>query len=333
MLYVTTRNKFDTYTVHRANQSDRGPDGGLYLPFRFPKLEREELVALSGQPFCQRLAHVLNLFFNAQMTAWDVELCTGKSPVKLVPMSHRILMTETWHNQDLSFAQLESRLAERICGYMDAGRKPTSWVGIAIRIATLFAIYGELLSLEATRPDTVLDISVASADFAAPMAAWYAREMGLPIGNIICSGDSSAVWDLVHQGQVRTDNRLPENLERLISATLGVEENLQFCEVCEAGRVYTTKPGALEILRRGMYATVTSLERVSALIPSVYRMAGYIMGPETAMAYGGLQDYRAKTGENRLALVLSDNSPVRDGEKVARWMEWTEQELREKMGD
>lgn len=327
MLYVTTRNKFDTYTVHRANQSDRGPDGGLYLPFRLPKLSREELLDLVKQPFCQRMANILNLFFGAQLTAWDVELCGGKNPVKLVPMSHRILVAEAWHNHDLDYGKLEKRLAARICGYEDTEKKPTSWVGIAIRIALLFAIYGELPGA-----DAVVDIAVASEDFAAPMAAWYAREMGLPVGNIICSHDDASVWNLLHQGEARTDSGMPENLERLIFATMGVDENLRYCEACDNKRLYTTRPGTLEDLRKGMFATVISQERLTGLIPSTYRMAGYIMGPQTAMAYGGLQDYRAKTGENRLALLMSDRSPVSDSKMVAACMEMTEQQLRQQLG-
>ena len=333
MLYVTTRNKYDTYTVYRSNQSDRGPGGGLYLPFRLPSMDWEELLMLKEMPFCQRVAKILNLFFGAQLTAWDVELCGGKSPVSFVPMSHRILVVETWHNHDLDFAQFEKRLSARICGYEDAARKPTSWVGIAIRIAMLFAIYGELMINDVTRPDTVLDIALASGDFAAPMAVWYAREMGLPVGNIICSDGDSAVWNLLHQGQVRTDGGMPENVERLISATLGLEETLRYCEVCKDARLYTTRPGTLEGLRAGMYATVISADRQNGLIPSVYRMSGYIMGPQTAIAFGGLQDYRAKTGENRLALLMSDRSPICDSKTVASSMEISEQELREKLGE
>lgn len=333
MLYVTTRNKYDTYTVYKAMHSDRGPDGGLYLPFRFPMLDKEDLLQLKSQTFCQRMAKILNLFFNTQLTAWDVELYGGKNPAKLVPMSHRILVAEVWHNHDLDFAQFEGRLAARICGYEDPGRKPASWVRIAIRIAALFAIYGELLAVEATRPDTVLDVAVSAEDFTAPMAVWYARKMGLPVGNIICSHDDPTAWNLLHQGEVRTDSGMPENLERLVSAAFGVEENLRYCEICKKGRLYVTRPGMLEVLRRGMYATVISRDRLTGLIPSVYRMAGYIMSPQTALAYGGLQDYRATTGENRLALLMSEKSPVCDSKMIAASMELTEQQLLEKLGE
>lgn len=333
MLYVTTRNKYDTYTVHHAKEYDRSPDGGLFLPFRLPKLNQQELLVLKEQSFCQRVASMLNLFFGAQLTAWDVELCGGKKPVCMVPMSHRILVAETWHNHDLDFAKLEARLTAQICGCEDGEKNTTSWVDIAIRISMLFAIYGELLETEALRVDTVFDAAVATGNFAAPMAVWYAREMGLPIGNIICSHDDFTVWNLLHQGEVRTDGGMPENLERLISAILGVEENLRYCEICAEKRLYTTPLGTLENLRKGMYATIISQDRLVGLIPSVYRMSGYIMGPLTAIAYGGLQDYRAKTGENRLALLMCDRNPLTDGEMVASCMGLTRQELREKLGE
>ena len=333
MVYVTTRNKYDTYTVFRAIQSDRGTDGGMYLPFRLPKLDKEDLLALKDMSFCERLTKVLNMFFSARLTVWDVELCTGKNPAKLVSMSHRILVAEAWHNLEQDFAQMERRLSARICGCEDADKKPASWVSIAIRIAILFAIYGDLLATEATRPDTLFDIATASGDFSTPMAAWYARAMGLPVGNIICSHEDASVWNLIHQGEVRTDGGMPENLERLICATLGVDENLRYCEICNNGRLYVTQPGQLEVLRKGMYGAVISNDRVTALIPSVYRMAGYIMGTQTALAYSGLQDYRAKSGENRLVLLLSEESPLKDAKIVTAGLEISEKELREKVGE
>ncbi len=328
MLYVTTRNKFDTYTVFKANQSDRGPDGGLYLPFRFPELSKEEILGLAQQSFCQRIANILNLFFGTQLTAWDVELYAGKNPVKMVPMGHRVLVAEMWRNYDQDYDRFVSRLSARICNDGNPAHKPTSWIGIAIRIAMLFGIFADLPAGQMP-----MDIVVASGDFSAPMAVWHAREMGLPIGNIICSHDHPAVWNLLHQGEVRADDNVPENLERLIAATLGVEENLRFCETREQGRIYATRTGMLEPLRKGMYATVCSRDRINATIPSVYRMAGYVMGPQTALAYSGLQDYRARTGETRNALLLADKSPVADVQMVSDCMEMSEYHLREIIGE
>lgn len=328
MLYVTTRNKYDTYTAYKANQSDRGPDNGLYLPFRFPELTKEEIKGLAEQSFCQRVANILNLFFGTQLTAWDVELYAGKNPVKMMPMGHRILVAEMWRNYDQDYARFAARLSARICEDSNPAHKPTSWIGIAIRIAMLFGIFADLPAGQMP-----MDIVVATEDFSAPMAAWHAREMGLPIGNIICSHDHPSVWNLLHQGEMRSEENLPENLERLITATLGVEENQRFCQTLEQGRIYATRTGMLETLNKGMYATVCSQDRIRATIPSVYRMAGYVMGPQSALAYGGLQDYRVRTGETRQALLLAEKSPAADVKMVADCMEMSEYRLREIIGE
>ena len=330
MLYVTTRNKFDTYTTPRANQSDRGPDGGLYQPFRLPVPERETLQELQEQTFTQRICYILNLFFGTQLTAWDVELYTGKNPAKLVPMSHRMLIAEVWHNHDLDYAQLEKRLAVRLTGDSEAAQMPTSWMKIAIRIAVLFGIFGDIQN---AAPGIEWDVVLACEDFSAPMAAWYAREMGLPIGNIVCSHMDSSVWDLIHHGEVRNEYPIPENLERLICETLGVEENQRYVQAREQGKVFTVRSGGLESLSKGMFASVISQQRISALIHSVYRMAQYVMSPQTAMAYGGLQDYRAKTRENKQALIIADRSPAQDCAEIAQAMDMSEWNLRRIIGE
>ena len=327
MLYVTTRNKFDTYTASWANQLDRGPDGGLFLPFRMPEFTKDELQTLKQQNFCQRVATIINSFFGSQLTGWDVELYGGKNPVKLVSVGHRIMVAEIWHNHDQDYARFAARLTARICESDHSLLKPTSWVSIAIRIAILYSL---LIDLPASLMP--LDIVVATGNFAAPMAVWYARQMGLPIGNIICSHDHPCVWNLLHQGEVRGDEHLPENLERLIAATLGVEENQRFCEIVESGKLYSTRMGMLEPLRKGMYATVTSQDRVNAVISSVYRMANYVMGPQTALAFSGLQDYRAKTGGIRNAMILAERSPVTDIKNIASVLGMSEYHLREVLG-
>lgn len=332
MLYVTTRNKHDTYTVHHVMQKDRGEDGGLFQPFHLMPFSREELLELGQQTFGQRVAQILNLFFSARLTGWDVDFCVGKNPVKLAPMSHRILVAECWHNPDHTFARLEKSLCERVCGR--PVEKPTAWMAIAVRIAVLFGIYGDLLAADAVRPEKPLDVAVPAGDFTAPMAVWYAREMGLPIGNVICCCDEdSGLWDLLHHGEVRGDSNMPQALERLVNLTLGDEEALRYCEACEKGCSYATRPGMLEVLRKGVYAYVVSAQRQASLILSVYRTGGMILDPEGAQTYGGLMDYRAKTGESRPALLLAEQSPVLSRKAVAAAMDITEQELLRRLGE
>ena len=49
MLYVTTRNRFDSYTVQWAVTQDTASDGGLFVPMQWPVFSREELGTLGKQ--------------------------------------------------------------------------------------------------------------------------------------------------------------------------------------------------------------------------------------------------------------------------------------------
>ena len=63
------------------------------------------------------------------------------------------------------------------------------------------------------------------------------------------------------------------------------------------------------------------------MISSVYRTNRYLIGPYTALAYGGLTDYRAKTGESRTAVILAERAPAQDAAVVAVAMGTTEEQL------
>lgn len=338
MLYLTTRDKFDTFTVPHVLRSSRANNGGYFLPFRLPTYTPEDLTDLQEIGFGQCVAKVLNSFFSCGITGWDVEFAIGRYPVKVKGINQRVWVGELWHNQENDYANLERVLGDRLgC----TGEIP-SWVKIAIRIAALLSTYAQMLKEGAVTAVQSFDVALPTGDFTAVMAAWYARKMGVPITNIVCGcNENSAVWELLHLGELRTDVQVvntalsaaniavPEELERLIHGTLGVEEVLRYREMVLSGGVFSPRPGMLDVLRAGFFAAVVSESRLEALIPSVYRTSGYVMGPYTALAYGALQDYRAKTGESRDVLILVDKSPVRDSAFVSRAMNISRQELEE----
>ena len=176
MLYTTTRNKNDIETAYKAIHLDCSGDGGLFLPFRLPQYTKEEILALSNRTFGQNVADVLNGFFSCNLTGWDVEFAVGRIPVKIDTISHKILIAECWHNSLWRFDRMVQTLSDRLRSE-NAGAAATNWVNIAVRVAVLFGVYGMLLANQQADAHTPLDIAVTSGDFAAPMAAWYARQM------------------------------------------------------------------------------------------------------------------------------------------------------------
>ena len=346
MLYVTTRSKNDAFTAYRTMNQDRGPDGGLFVPFRMPQFSREDISALADKSLGQNVADMLNLFFTTKLTGWDVDMAIGRRCVQYQPMNYRIIVTELWHNMDRNFARCVRALAERIHPDGDIIGPNTNWVEIAVRISVLFGIYGELLKSEQVRIDRPVNVAMASGSFAGPMAAWYSRQMGLPIGTIICGcNENGAVWDLLHRGEVDTDTvavststpecdiALPADLERLIYGACGQEEAMRYWWNCTEGGTYIPGDADFEQIRQGMFAAVVSGVRVDTIIPSVYRTNQYILDPYTALAYGALSDYRARTGVSGQTLLLSEKSPICCADAVAQRMRITVFELKKRLAE
>lgn len=339
MLYVTTRNNIDVYTVQRTLSQNRAADGGLFLPFHSPAFSTEEIAALKEKPFNQCMAELLNRMFGTKLTPWDLDFTIGRYPVRIRQLRHRILMGECWHNPEWNF----DRLLRLIRGKLEAKEEAYagSWVEIGIRIAVLFGIYAELLREEILQPGDKLDVSAVSGEMAAPVSAWYARQWGLPIGNIICCcNENSEQWNLICHGQFRTDIvsvstetpeadiTRPENLERLIYGCGGSAEVERYLDACKKGRMYIPSDWMLSRLRDGIFVSVISGHRMEDTIPAVYTTHGYLLSPYTALAYGGLLDYRAKTGQLRHGLVLAERSPFCDAETICRILSITETELK-----
>lgn len=332
MLYLSTRNRTDSFTAFRALREDSAPDGGMYVPMRMPFFNKEEIEILKDQSFGQTVAMILNLFFTAKLTSWDVEFCVGRYPLKLISMNHRMIIAEMWHNLDSDYRYMENSLYRKLCGQDVASSRPTQWAKIAIRIAVLFALYGEL----ARKGFAQFDVCMSADDFTLPMSAWYAREMGLPIGTIICSGkDNGAAWDLIHRGEFNTGTGAvcPAGFERLIYGTLGLHETVRYVNVCSRKGIYKVSEEALSVLNCGLYACVASENRIESVSRSIFRTSDYIADPDTALAYGGLQDYRSHTGDSQPTLLLSYHSPIHYADTLTATLGITATEIKRRLNN
>ena len=187
MLYVTTRDPNDAYTANRALSENRCPEGGFFVPMRLPHFDESAIAALAEKSFSQNVADILNLLFGTQLDGWGVEFGVGRYPVKLVSLNSRTVVAESWHNPMYRFERLANGIEKAVRQSDQINQAPTDWLMIASRIATLFGIVGQLFQNGTLTKGQKLDISLAAGNFSAPMAAWYARAMGLPIGMIVSS--------------------------------------------------------------------------------------------------------------------------------------------------
>lgn len=346
MLYLTTRTPNDTYTPARTLSDDRGPDGGFFVPMRLPVLDKQQLLEISKKSFSQNVADIVNLCFGTDLDSWSIEFAIGRYPVKTVLVGTREMVAEVWHNPLWRFERLV-RGVEKAIRQSDEVRDISSdWLMTASRMAVLFGIFGELMEQGKVTAEEPVDIAYPCGNFSGPMAAWYAKQMGLPIGTILCCcNDNNGVWNLLHKGQIRTeaqpiatatpqcDTVVPQGLERLIHATLGAGYANDFAQSCSNGATFYLEPEQQKKLREGMYVPVTGNKRLESAVKSLYQSCGYPADVYTALCYSGMLDYRSVTGEGRAVLIMSEESPIYSMPYLAKCLRTTPNELKSRIDE
>lgn len=309
MLYITTRSNRDAFTAHKTLIGDFPQDGGLYVPFQIPFFSNDDISKLNQKSFSEIVADILNIFFSARLSGWDIECSIGRNPVKFAKLVNGIYISELWHNLEKNYNYLKKGIYCLLCKDIDADHI-TEWAEIAIRISVLFGLFGELLRSGVVSVDKKIDIAVNADSQTELAAAWLARKMGLPIQNIVCCcHENSSVWSFIRKGTTGScvKNRI-HSIEYLIFGTLGFAHTNSYAEAC-GNRIYSITEDELAVLNADMFTSAIGTSRIPSVINSVLRTDNYMLYDDAAFAYGGLQDYRSSTGVNKPALILAEMLP------------------------
>ncbi len=311
MLYVSTRNTTDTYTAHHAIYESSAPDGGFYVPFHLPVFTEEELAAFKTQTCSETVAQLLNLLFGLHLSGWDVECKISRTPIKLETMQHKLLIAECWRNPDASFEYLTKCLYSLMTDNKSLGKSPAGWVRIGIEIALLFSLYSILEDMP-QKPD----IAVTAGDFADLTAISYAKQMGLPVNMTVCScSENCTFWDLVNRGEFAANTLesadMQDYLECYLYSCFGADEVQRYLNAAERKANYYIDEQKQIHLNANVFTAVVSRNREDVVASNMFRTNGYSLDSDSALAFGGLQDYRSSTGINMHTLIISKKRPAR----------------------
>ncbi len=170
-----------------------------------------------------------------------------------------------------------------------------------------------------------INVVVPTGNFGNILAAYYAKEMGLPIAKFICaSNDNKVLYDFFETG-VYNRNRdfilttspsmdilISSNLERLIYKVAGndASKNAELMSLLNGSGEYTITDEMKANLAEfyGNYADETE---TAATIKKVYESDNYIMDTHTAVAAAVYDKYVATTNDTTPAVIASTASPYK----------------------
>lgn len=309
MLYLSTRNKADSFTAHRVLHSAFAPDGGMFIPMQLPVQDDIALAAYERMTFGETAAAIFNLFFGTQLSGWDVDFAIGRQALDLVSAGYKVSMAESWHNPAGTHSYLLQRLYSLVIGQKHTAEKPNLWFQTVVNIAILFGVYGKYARQEIYE----FDIAVETDDLQLLFAIRYAQKMGLPVRKVILGSlEGDGLWEFLSYGDYQTNRKeLLAGFEALLWLEFGYREVESYADAVQNRRTYRLKEWKLEQFRSDLFTTVVGDNRVKNVIDSTLRTNNYRMEHSTARAFGALQDYRAKTGENKNTLLFSRNAPAK----------------------
>ncbi|EJP26415.1 threonine synthase [Streptococcus anginosus] len=170
-----------------------------------------------------------------------------------------------------------------------------------------------------------INFTVPTGNFGNILAAYYAKQIGLPVGKLICASNENNVltdffkthvYDKKRSFKVTSspsmDILVSSNLERLIFHLLGnnAEKTADLMKsLNQHGQYELTDfdPAILELFA-AEYATEAE---TTAEIKRVYEVSDYIEDPHTAVASAVYQKYRTATGDETTTVVASTASPYK----------------------
>ncbi|BDB01552.1 threonine synthase [Clostridium botulinum] len=170
-----------------------------------------------------------------------------------------------------------------------------------------------------------INIVVPTGNFGNILAAFYAKNMGIPVEKLICaSNENKVLTDFINTGiydrrrkfsvtnSPSMDILISSNLERFLYEISGKDSCLiknLMTELKEKGKYEITEEmkKRLDIL----YGDFADEDDTLKAIEKVYENSDYLIDTHTAVAYDVYKKYKNKTGDNSATIIASTASPFK----------------------
>ena len=178
-----------------------------------------------------------------------------------------------------------------------------------------------------------MDFCVPTCNFGNILACWFAQQMGLPVGKLLCASNSNDVLtEFLRTGvydrkrpfyntmSPSMDILVSSNLERLLFFLSGQDDATvagYMRQLNEEGH-YEISDALKAKLHETFYGGSCDEVRTAETIAEVWDRYGYLIDPHTAVAYRVMEDYRKEGGARRPTVFVSTASPFKFCDSVLR---------------
>lgn len=236
-------------------------------------------------------------------------------------------------------------------GYVFSSANSINVGRLVPQIVYYFFAYLQLFSKGVITLGDAVNFAVPTGNFGNILAGYYAQQMGLPIGKLICAANTNKVlcdfFDTGTYDRMREfhetmspsmDILISSNLERLLYHVSGDDASqikLMMEQLAVVGRYEI--PTQIRNNLSGFIGGYATEEETATAIAAVYAEAQYLIDTHTAVAYAVCQKYRQQWGDKTPTVVVSTASPYKFTKDVmtsidAKYAAYDDFDLFEEMG-
>ena len=197
-----------------------------------------------------------------------------------------------------------------------------NWGRLVPQIVYYFAAYAQLLKAGKIAFGDKVDFCVPTGNFGDILAGYYAKQMGLPVGKLVCaSNENNVLTDFLTTGTYTAkreffkttspsmDIMVSSNLERLLYHVTGSDTEVAALmkSLAETGS-YTVRPETLRTIQESFACGWSSEEQVAGEIRARCEQDGYLCDTHTAVAFHVAAQHKR---DGVPMVVLSTASPFK----------------------
>jgi len=215
--------------------------------------------------------------------------------------------------------------------FMLSSANSINWGRLVPQIIYYFSAYCNLLRNEEIKLGDSVNFVVPTGNFGNILAAFYAKEMGLPINKLICaSNQNNILTDFINTGiydrnrsfyttsSPSMDILISSNLERLLFHVTGgddVRVSTWMNELKENGK-YEVPEITKEKINHIFWAGSCDDNMTGETIKKVKESYGYVIDTHTAVAKNVYDQYVSQTGDDHKTVIVSTASPFKFASSV-----------------
>ena len=211
-------------------------------------------------------------------------------------------------------------------GIMLSSANSINWGRLAPQIAYYVYSYVELLRQEKIGKGEEINIVVPTGNFGNILAAWFAKQMGIPVRKLICASNrnkvlcdffSSGKYDRNREFYKTTspsmDILISSNLERLLFEITGgnYEQVREWMNALNTEGVYKVDDKTLKEMQRLFVGGFADETGVAKTILDVYDRTDNVVDTHTAVGFNIYNRYHQRSGDETKTVFASTASPFK----------------------